>query len=371
MATSSSNDASTDDAAGQGSTSSTQSMGHITRRGAELRGITTMGWGIVGTFGGSLEEQQLRTSSQFVFPDFFTGNPTTASSVDHASRTDHALFAEAVSTTAKLTTTVGARLDGNQKFGDVGTFRVGAKYGLLGDLSVRGNIGTAFREPSMEESFSTAAFDVGNPKLKPEHSKSWEAGLAYGGPVSISATFFDQRFVDMIQYNGNVPSGETNYQNIAKANARGFEVELHHPPVYGVGFDLSATRLNTKVIESGFDSSASATLVKGSRLLRRPDISGSARLNFVGIKRLRADVTGTYVGKRDDRDFSTFPAVPIVLTHYTLIDASAEYALPMPAGRPNVSLTVRGSNLTDETYHTVAGYQSPGMMLLLGARVSY
>jgi vitamin B12 transporter len=344
-------------------------MGHITRRGAELRAISTMGWGVVGTFGGSLEEQTLRTSSQFVFPG--GSGPIQLASVDHAARTDHALFAEAVSAREKLTTTLGGRLDGNAKFGDVGTFRAGAKYALIGDLSVRGNVGTAFREPSMEENFSTAAFDVGNQKLEPEHSRSWEAGLVYGGPVTISATFFDQRFVDMIQYNGNVPNGETNYENIAKANAKGLEFELHHPPVYGVGLDLSATRLDTKVIESGFDSSASATLVKGSRLLRRPDFSGTARLNFVGIRKLRADLSATYVGKRDDRDFSVFPATPIVLTSYTLIDASAEYALPLPAGRPALSLTLRGSNLTDEKYHSVAGYQSPGTMLLFGARVSY
>ena len=81
-------------------------------------------------------------------------------------------------------------------------------------------------------------------------------------------------------------------------------MEFHHAPVHGFVGDLSLTRLETKVIDRGFSTATTATLVQGKRLLRRPNLTGSARLGYRGIPNLNTDVVVTYVGTRDDRQFT-------------------------------------------------------------------
>jgi vitamin B12 transporter len=366
--TSSAHDGGTDDAAGQGSTDSFESLDHITRRGAEARAIANLGMGSVLTVGGQLEEQAQRSQDQF-------GGSFSSASEFAVTRHDHAAFAELVSASNRVTATAGARVDGNQQFGSVGTYRVAAQYALAGTTSIRGSVGTAFREPSLSENFATG-FVVGNPDLKPEHTTSWEVGAGTGvhdDLVHFQLTYFDQRFVDLIDYNGSVPPGQPNYENVAKASARGAELELHHAPVHGFFGDFSVTRLQTKVIERGFSTASTATLVEGQRLLRRPDLSGSARLGYLIGSNLNTDVVVTYVGKRDDRRFTnTAPFVEAVeLPSYTLVDLSASYAIPRQTGRSRAALTVRAENIADVQYESVAGFKAPGRIILGGVKVSY
>ena len=361
----SSHDGGTDDAAETGATSSSQTLDHMTRRSAELRGVATLATGAIATVGGSLEEQAQRSHSQSDFGGF------ASNSVFNASRHNHAAFAELVNTTARSTLTLGARLDGNEEFGSFGTFRVGGQVEVIRHGRIRGSVGTAYRQPSFDETFNTT-FTRGNPALNPEHTRSWEAGVSYGDAVRVEATYFNQRFVDLIDYNGAAANPAPNYENIARAQANGVEVELHHPPVFGFFFDLTGTLLQTRVIERGFSTSPTATLAKDSALVRRPKSSGSIRIGYTGVARLRTDVVATYVGERADRRFNPdFTVSAITLPAYGLVDWSAEFALPSRLGRPVVALTFRAANLLDQPYNSIDGYLAPGRQLLGGARIAY
>jgi vitamin B12 transporter len=366
--TSSSQDGGTDDALGRGNTSSFETLDHITRRGVEGRGIASLGAGSVLTIGGQLEEQAQRSQEQF-------GGSFSSASLFTVTRHEHAAFAELVSTASKLTTTAGGRVDGNPEFGTFGTYRLAAQYALFGASTVRASIGTAFREPSLSENFSTG-FVVGNPDLKPEHTQSWEVGAGTGfhaDVVHFQLTYFNQRFVDLIDYNGSVPAGQPNYENIAKASANGVEFEMHHAPVVGFAMDASVTWLDTKVIDRGFSTATTATLVQGQRLLRRPTWSGSLHASYQGIRRLRTDIVYTYVGDRDDRQFlNDAPYTQAdTLKAYSLIDLSAEYTLPKSdRTKPDVALTLRVANVGDLKYQSVAGFLAPRRTILIGAKIS-
>ena len=361
----SAHDGGTDDASGQGSVNSSETLDHITRRSAELRGVATLATGTIATIGASLEQQAQRSHSQSAFGAF------TSNSVFNATRHNHASFAEVVNTTAKTTVTAGARMDGNEQFGTFGTFRLAGQAEVIEAMRLRGSVGTAYREPAFTESFNTA-FTRGNPDLSPEHTRSWEAGVSYGHSIRVEATYFNQRFVDLIDYNGAAAPAQPNYQNIAKAEASGVEIELHHPPIGGFFFDLAGTLLDSKVVEQGFSPAPTATLAKDSSLVRRPKSTGSLRIGYTGIARLRTDVLVTYVGERPDRRFNPdFTVSAITLPAYGLLDWSAEYALPPRAGRPVVSLTFRAANLLDQPYNSIDGYKAPGRQLLGGARISY
>ena len=71
------------------------------------------------------------------------------------------------------------------------------------------------------------------------------------GRASIGATYFNQRFRDMIQYNGFVDEGTPNYYNLAAATSRGVEVTLHVSPVAPLTLAASYTYTKTRVTNAG------------------------------------------------------------------------------------------------------------------------
>ncbi|MEE8546512.1 MAG: TonB-dependent receptor, partial [bacterium] len=70
-----------------------------------------------------------------------------------------------------------------------------------------------------------------------------------------------------------------------------------------------------------------------------------------------------YVGKRDDYDFSTFPATRVELGAYTLVNASATVELG-----EKITLTGRIGNLFDEDYEEVLGYGTFGVSAYVGVK---
>jgi vitamin B12 transporter len=129
------------------------------------------------------------------------------------------------------------------------------------------------------------------------------------------------------------------------------------------------TFLDTEVTNAGADEGPSAEYVDGERLLRRPDRVATAGVDYAGRGGLRMGVILTHTGERDDRDFSAFPATPIVLDAFTRVDASAVVPLRRGTGqRGSLSLVFRMENVFDEEYEQVLGFPSPGRTAFIGAR---
>lgn len=269
---------------------------------------------------------------------------------------------------------LGARLDDNEKFGTHVTVRAGAAYRLTPTLRARGSVGTSFKEPALRENFAQGLFERGNPNLDPEKSRSWEVGLEQSfmaGDGSVAANYFDQKFRDLIQYDGNAAADQPTYQNIAKATARGVEIIAHLRPAPQFTFGASYTYLFTRVDDAGFATSADDIFVEGKPLVRRP--KHSARFDLRGtVDRLSAGAGVNYVGKRDDVDFRPFPQVRGSLKSYVTVDADASVEiLRHAAGRAGLAATFRAENLFDKSYDTVVGYAARGRLLLVGARFGW
>ncbi|MCH7991946.1 MAG: TonB-dependent receptor [Gemmatimonadetes bacterium] len=76
------------------------------------------------------------------------------------------------------------------------------------------------------------------------------------------------------------------------------------------------------------------------------------------------------VGRRLDRDFSTFPATPVTLPPYSLLSLGGEWRIfGGGGGRPSLAIQLRGENLLDESYEEVLGFSAPGRGLYVGGRV--
>ncbi len=270
-----------------------------------------------------------------------------------------------------LALNAGLRAEDDERFGAAATWRSGGAWrSEASGTRLRLSSGTGIKEPTFFETFATG-FVTGNPDLTPEHSTSFEGGIdqEFGGSLKLSLTGFSQSYRDLIQYTGSPPAeGDPNFFNVAKARSRGLETEAN-VEAGRLRLTGSYTYLDTEVQDSGFDEGPSATFVEGSALLRRPKHTMAASAFYPVSSRVDLDLSLRRVGEREDRDFSSFPAEPVSLPAYTVLDLSASFDLAGGSGRPGFTLTVRAENLLDSAYEEIWGFAAPGRGLYVGGRV--
>ena len=285
-----------------------------------------------------------------------------------ADRRNSAVYGQWLSELGRLSLSAGARYDDNDTFGSFRTARAGVSLRGWSGGTVRATIGTAFKAPTFFESFNTA-FSTGNADLDPERSRSWDVGLRQvvaGTRLTLGVTWFDQRFRDMIQY-AFVSPGLPNYFNIAAASSRGLELEAALRPAARVHLGANMTLLRTRVDDAGLQTGESETFVEGNRLLRRPSTQASAILSIDLPSQATAGIGVAYTGDRDDRDFSTFPATPVVLPSWTRVDVSFTRAIEFGA---RFELRARVENLLGARYQEIVNYPAAGRSLTIGVRAA-
>ncbi len=339
-----------------------QSYDRLSRRSADLRANLYAGAAVL-TAGAATEMEAERSwnASQSQF------GPSSGSLV--VSRWNRAYYAQAVVEPGPLSVTLGSRVDDNRAFGTFFTWRAGAAY-RIGETKLRAAAGTAFKEPSFFENYATG-YVTGNPGLKPERSTSWDAGLEqalWRGRLAVAATWFDQRFRDLIQYTATTPTPNgPNYYNIAAANASGLELEARALPLGRLALTARYTWLRTVAADSGYDG---ATFAQGRRLLRRPTHAGSLEAAWRFADRGSASAIVRYAGDRDDEDFSTFPGTRVILPAYTRVDLAGEIPIATDRRlRPGAVLTLKVENLFDARYQEILGFPARRRAAFVGVRL--
>lgn len=290
------------------------------------------------------------------------------------SRTNGAIYLQAVSSPARpVHMTIGARLEDNERFGTYLTYRAGASARLAEGVRAIASVGTGFKEPSFFENYATG-FVRGNPDLRPEHSRSWEAGLEYRAPgrVVLRGTYFGQRFVDMIDYNATPAAGEPNYSNVAGASADGVELGAQLMPDARFTVSASYTYLSATVTRSGFDSSSGALLAAGQPLVRRPKHSAWLDFTYAAVHRGTVSLAVAYVGERQDRDFSSPSSPRVPLPSYVRLDCAAELDVVVPrGGTPGFAISGRVENLLDHAYEEVKNFPARRRAIFVGGELRF
>ena len=329
------------------------------RRGIDVR-LNVPVRAAIATLGTTLERQQFVTrgdgASAF-------GPYSLAFAGQH--RVTAGAYAQLAQAGPALDYALGARIDDNSVFGRFATARAGAGYRVATGTRVRASVGNAYKEPNFDEQFETA-FSRGNPALEPERTLTWEAGIeqAVSG-ATLVATYFDQRFENMVQYGFGAGPDSTDYLNGPEATARGVELELRVPALgRGFGGTLSWTALRTR---AGRD--AGVLFVRGERLVRRPDHQGSGTLRWTRRAGGAAAITVNAVATRTDVDFAQFPSPRVELPGYATVDLSAELPVRLGAGATTAALTLRAENVLDARYESVRHFRNPGRRMLVGARI--
>lgn len=336
------------------------------RRSADARVIVSPGTWLALTAGAQLEgeheHQTGTTASNFGF-----GPSVEPDSIDRSRSTRAAYLQAAAIVMRRVAVDGGVRLDDNSAFGTFVTGRGGVAIHLA-DTKLRVSAGNAFKAPTFSETFAASPFEVGNPALRPERTVSWDAGieqLLAGRRASVSATWFDQRFRNLIQYTPADP-GEPTYANLAAATARGIELGGR---VWWGGGSLTAqyTWLRTRVTDAGVGTSP--VFVAGSTLIRRAAHSARLGLELRPAARVRTFANLVVIGRRDDVDFRPFPAERVTLPAVATIELAGDVDLiEAHSGHPGLGLRLRVENLLDRKYDTVVGFPGRGRSLLVGVR---
>ena len=316
------------------------------RRSAELRFALALPAASSLTLGTRLEREWRFESTT---ADNFGGSTDSAHT-----RNTSGVYAQLVSSpVSALTTTVGARAEHNDQFGDFLTYRAAASSAVAEGTRIRASVGTAFREPSFLENYGSA-FVIGNPALKAERSLNVDVGIEQrlGNDMMLGVTAFQNNFRDLIDYAYSPKA--PNYNNIARTRTRGIELESRVTILDGLHADVAFTYLDTRVIDRGASSAATAAFAQGARLLRRPMHSLDVGLGYsdaIG----GVDVRAHRVGTREDSYYTGSSVSRVTLAPYTRTDASAHLRL-LESHQGTVTATFRAENVFDVHYTEVAGY---------------
>ncbi len=328
----------------------------VTRAGLDGRANLRLSGGHVVTVGGAFEHETMQGTT-------LNGS---------RSRDDGAAYLQLVTDLERpFSVTLGARLDDNQRFGTYATYRVGLSFRVHGGTRAIASFGTGFKEPNFFENYATG-FVRGNPDLRPEHSFTWEAGLEQhipGTAVTARATYFNQRFRDLIDYNG---SGNVryNYLNVPGADARGLEIAAEAPLGRAVRVTAGYTFLDTRVTKGGAETGSTALFLTGQPLLRRPWHSATLALSYRLGRRGSMTLTALYTGRRPDVDYRSFRRD--TLPSYTRVDLAGQLDLLRPqGGAPGLAVVGKVENLFDAPYQEVTNFPARRRNLFLGGELRF
>lgn len=306
----------------------------------EYQGAANLGT-VRATFGAEHQEEKLRTISAFFGP------PVTA----RAKANIDSVYIDAHATPiAGLNLGAGIRYDDHNQFGDATTLSADLAYSPNGDATIfRASYGEGFKAPTLYQLYG----DFGTATLRPEEAKGWDAGIAQkliGDAVEVRATWFQRTTTNLIDFDLSTFT----YANIARARARGAEVELRIAPTRDLLFTANYTytkSVNRERIDPNF----------GNQLARRPrqtvNVTGDYRWPFG----LTTGATITHVSGSFDNAANT-----VRLGDYVLVDLRASFPVT-----DRIELYGRVENLFDERYQTAAGFGQLGRAATAGVRFRY
>lgn len=238
--------------------------------------------------------------------------------------------------------------------------------GARGWTRLRASAGTGIRSP---DAFELAFTD--NPDLRPERSRSYDVGMEQalaGGLVIAEATWFDNRYDDLIVAVGPAFENTSRYRtaNIANARARGLELSAWARTRAGLELRAAYTWLDTAVLAvDGVPGEAPPPFAPGDPLIRRPRHAGTVRASLVRHRWqafARLDARGETLDV--DPTLGTFGGA-LRAPGFAVADVGGALTL----GR-GVEVFGRVGNLFDRRYEEVLGYPAPGRYVMAGVRVA-
>ena len=290
-------------------------------------------------FGAETETEQGESESKGRFPSKFDRRTARMTGVylQELLQYGNALFA-----------TLGVRADHHSRYGSKITYSIAPNaYFETSGIRIKGAYGTGYKAPSLFQLYSS----FGDSTLQAGTSKSWEAGLEqYLSDQKLVAgvTYFDNTFDNMVGWDSETSS----YKNVFKATSRGLELTGRYVGIAGTSLRAFYTLTDSKDHESD------------EQLLRRPRHSGGIVLDQRVRQGVDLNLSFRLSGERRDNDFSTWPATPVTLDGYGIVNVAANWKVT-----PNIQLFGRIDNLLNAEYEEILGYGTVGMTGYIGVKL--
>jgi vitamin B12 transporter len=304
-------------------------------------------------------ENELANSSYYYSSHVTTSSPlpNTFESVfpEKSARTTGVYLEDQLNIDKSFFASIGARYDHHEKFGSVLTFRIAPAYVFWSTRTkIKATYGTGFKAPSLFYLYDPA---YGNPNLSPEKSKGWDAGIEqylFGYRVTAGLTYFQNTFTDRFGFDNNFKT-----INVNKSKTKGFE------------FYINTKLSNALILNANYTITESEDLSPGSAdenlpLLRRPKHKAVISIDYNFTESFNVAVDAIFVGKREDKDFSTYPATRITIDSYTLLNASATYKVT-----GFLQIYGRLINILDSNYEEVYGYGTAKRSGYVGVKIGF
>ncbi|MEK6537726.1 MAG: TonB-dependent receptor [Nitrospirota bacterium] len=233
------------------------------------------------------------------------------------------------------------------------------------EIEFRLSYGQGIRAAALDELYHPVA---GNANLKPEKSKSSEAGIrlpVLNQRLWAGATFFILQLENLIDtdYNQIPPV----LSNIGKAEIRGAELELHFTITDKLSGNVGYTRLSTENKETG------------EHLPLRPDYKWVVDLIYKSEERLTLSVNAEITGRSFEPFLSGLEVIGLdgkplddMVAGHKVVNMAATYNIIK--GNPvlgNLDFTLKLNNILNTEYEEIPSFAGDGFTFLAGIRSTY
>ncbi|MBB2485057.1 TonB-dependent receptor [Mitsuaria sp. WAJ17] len=242
------------------------------------------------------------------------------------------------------------RHDQDSAFGGVNTGTVAAGWRFLPGLRAWASAGTAFRAPTLYQSYSEFGPKPGVAALNPERGRNTELGLNWSqGDSELGLTVYNNRIRDLISWDGSFAAHCVStyggcYGNLAKVRLQGVTLQ-------------GETQIAGLRMQGSLDFQNPRDLGTDKLLGRRAKKHGSLRLE----KTLNQWSGGLQIqahGSRFDDNANTKP-----LGGYALVHLDLSYRV-----NPQVRLQANIDNAFNKDYETAKGYSQAPRTFFVGVR---
>ena len=248
----------------------------------------------------------------------------------------------------------GIRIEDHSRYGSYGVPRVSLGFSVReAGLKLRGGYGRAFTAPTLTDLFYPG---YGSPTLKPERSRTWEAGVDGSwleGRVTAKGTWYTTRFRDLIQSNSFFVA-----DNVGSARIEGEEYAARFKATPRLAIEARAAHL------------LGTNLVTGARLAKRPEWRAGASVEAEAARGLVAVADFWWSASMLD-PFVFVDADGRVLSGDTPERSSLDLGVNASLARwAPAELRLRVENALDRRFSDVKGFPALGREVRIGLTVN-
>jgi vitamin B12 transporter len=246
-----------------------------------------------------------------------------------------------------LNLNLGARLNNHSEYGTHFTFNINPSYAHKFDdnyLKVLGSFSTSYITPSLSQLFG---FFGPNPDLEPEENRTLEGGfeIKLGTELRASALYFNREETNVVIYDFDIGY----FNATGKARTNGVELGLEVNPS-----DALRISANYTFVEN-----------KDEQPIRIPKHKANLLIGYDLSSRTFASISYQYTHDRLVNDFSTFPATPVTLDSFSLVNLYFSHSL----NQEKIKVFAGMDNVLNEDFEDLYGFTTLGRNVRVGFRL--